>query len=282
MSEETGPAAPRLRFEPLKWLLRLIQGALIGGGAILPGISGGVLAVAFGIYQPMMAVLAHPQRNWRRYFSLLAPAFIGWGLGFIFFAGLVESMFAKSEVVTHWLFIGLIAGTLPALFRTAWLHGRSKWDWPACVGAFAVFTAVMFWARVGFSADISPSLGWFFFCGVAWGLSLVVPGMTSSSLLMSMGLYRPMTVGIANLDMGVIIPMVLGVAAVAVSLSRIINYLFETRYSLAYHCVIGMMLASTVVIVPVRYEGAAQILISVLAAALGFAVAWAMEKYVRE
>ena len=46
-----------------KWAIRLIQGMLIGGGAILPGVSGGVLCVAFGFYPAMMAVLAHPFRN---------------------------------------------------------------------------------------------------------------------------------------------------------------------------------------------------------------------------
>ena len=282
MCEEKATASGKRRPVPLRWLLRVIQGALIGGGAILPGISGGVLAVAFGIYQPMMAVLAHPKRNLGRYFSLLAPAFIGWLLGFVFFARVIESMFVANEVVTAWLFIGLIGGTLPALFRTASLKGRTKWDYPACGLAFLIFTAVMFWARVGFSADLTPNLGWFFFCGVAWGLSLVVPGMTSSSLLMSMGLYRPMTQGIASLDMGVIIPMLLGVLAVILSLSRLINYLFETRYSLAYHCVIGMMLASTVVIVPVRYESGGQVLFSLVAAGVGFVLAWLMEKNARD
>ena len=281
MCEETAPEAPK-KSSPLRWLLRAIQGALIGGGAILPGISGGVLAVAFGIYRPMMAVLAHPMRNLRRYSDMLAPAALGWVLGFIFFAKAVESMFARSEVVTCWLFIGLIAGTLPALFRTANQKGRSKWDWPVCVLAFLLFTAAMFWARIGFSASVRPNMGWFFFCGVAWGLSLVVPGMTSSSLLMSMGLYLPMTSGIANLDWRVIVPMDLGIAAVALSMSHLVNYLFEKHHSLAYYCVIGLMLASTVVIVPLSYDSSQQALFALLAAAAGFLAAWAMEKYIHE
>ncbi|MBR5430176.1 MAG: DUF368 domain-containing protein [Firmicutes bacterium] len=282
MSEESAPAPEQRRFDPLKWLLRIIQGALIGGGAILPGISGGVLAVAFGIYRPMMAVLAHPERNFKRYFRLLAPVAIGWALGFIFFARIVETMFAMSEVITDWLFIGLIGGTLPSLFHTANSQGRSKGDWALCIVAFALFTAAMFWARVGFSAAITPNLGWFFFCGVAWGLSLVVPGMTSSSLLMSLGLYLPMTAGIAGLQPRVLIPMIAGIVAVVLSLSRLINYLFENHHSRAYYFVIGLMLASTVVIVPLSYDSGRQIAFSVLAAGLGFLLAWAMDKYVGE
>ena len=52
-------------------LIRIIQGILIGAGAILPGISGGVLCVIFGIYRPMMALLAHPKKNLPRYGKML-------------------------------------------------------------------------------------------------------------------------------------------------------------------------------------------------------------------
>ena len=88
---------------------------------------------------------------------------------------------------------------------------------------------------------------------------------------MSLGLYRPMTVGIATLDPMVIVPMDLGIAAVALSLSRLVNYLFEHYHSLAYYCVIGLMLASTVVIVPLHYDSSQQGIAAVLAAAAGAA-----------
>ena len=68
---------------PKRWLLRVIQGILVGSGAILPGISGGVLCVSFGLYQPMMALFAHPFRNFKTAFPQLFPAGIGWILGFL-------------------------------------------------------------------------------------------------------------------------------------------------------------------------------------------------------
>ena len=63
------------------WLLRVIHGALIGAGAILPGISGGVLCVLFGIYRPMMALLAHPIKTFRIYYKLFIPVLLGWAVG---------------------------------------------------------------------------------------------------------------------------------------------------------------------------------------------------------
>ena len=64
-------------------ILRVLQGAIIGAGAILPGISGGVLAVIFGIYRPAMELLTHPKRAFPRYWRMLLAVGIGWVLGFL-------------------------------------------------------------------------------------------------------------------------------------------------------------------------------------------------------
>ena len=84
MENNTAPAkneAPQDKMTPAKWLLRLLQGAIIGAGAVLPGISGGVLCVVFGIYQPMMELLAHPFRMFKKYYQMFIPilqAFYYW------------------------------------------------------------------------------------------------------------------------------------------------------------------------------------------------------------
>ncbi len=105
------------------WIFRVIQGALIGISAILPGISGGVLCVVFGIYEPMMALLAHPIRTFKRYSVLLLPVLIGWVLGFWGLAGVVEWLFSSSYNPAVWLFIGLIGGMVPSLFKEAGKNG---------------------------------------------------------------------------------------------------------------------------------------------------------------
>lgn len=63
----------RNRKKIIKMLIYFLQGALIGTGAILPGISGGVLCVAFGVYEPMMEFLVHPFRSFRKQYTLFLP-----------------------------------------------------------------------------------------------------------------------------------------------------------------------------------------------------------------
>ena len=114
---------------PGQIILRIIQGALIGGGAIVPGISGGVLCVTFGIYKPMMQLLANPFKTFKKYYKLFIPLIIGGGLGFIGFAKVVEMLLKASSVTAIFLFAGLIAGTIPSLFKEASKEGVKKGSW---------------------------------------------------------------------------------------------------------------------------------------------------------
>ena len=98
-------------------LLRLVQGFIIGAGGILPGISGGVLSVIFGIYRPVMEVLAHPLNGLRRHLSLLLPVGAGAILGFLCGGGLILVLFDRSEKLATCLFIGLILGSVPRRAR---------------------------------------------------------------------------------------------------------------------------------------------------------------------
>ena len=81
-------------------LLRLVQGFIIGAGGILPGISGGVLSVIFGIYRPVMEVLAHPLDGLRRHLSLLLPVGAGAILGFL--CGRSEERRVGKECRSRW------------------------------------------------------------------------------------------------------------------------------------------------------------------------------------
>ena len=107
-------------------IMRIVQGIIIGAGAILPGISGGVLAVVFGIYRPAMELLTHPRRALHRYWRMLLAVGIGWAIGFLGGGSVILALFHQSETVATCLFIGLILGTLPDLWHEAGTQGRGK------------------------------------------------------------------------------------------------------------------------------------------------------------
>ena len=130
------------------FILRVLQGTLIGLGAVLPGISGGVLCVIFGVYTIIMEFLADPFRKLKSHFPRLLPIGIGVIIGFIGVAKLLGFLLEKYENPSVCLFIGLIAGMLPSLYREAGEQGRNKKSYISLVIAMAAVFALLIGLKV--------------------------------------------------------------------------------------------------------------------------------------
>ena len=100
----------------VRMILQVFQGALIGLGAVLPGISGGVLCVVFGIYKTVMELLSNPFKNFKTHVPKLLPVIVGGAIGFLGIANLLAFFLEKYPDTSVCLFVGLIAGMLPSLF----------------------------------------------------------------------------------------------------------------------------------------------------------------------
>ena len=257
-----------------RWLRNLLCGALIGAGAILPGVSGGVLAVVFDIYRPFMEVLTRPRQALPKYWRMMIPLGLGWAAGFLGIAKGISAAITLSDAVTYWLFIGLIAGTAPSLFREAGKEGRSASAWGSfLLCAAAVFAGLFYVSRV-VRVQVEPSFWWYNFCGALWGMGVVIPGMTSSSVMMALGLYQPMLEGLARLDLLVLSAALPGMFLTIALLARLVTWFFRRHYAAAFHGILGFVMASTLVIVPTEYAGAGEMALSALCAAAGFVLAY--------
>ena len=139
-------------------VLQVFQGALIGLGAVLPGISGGVLCVVFGIYKTIMELLSNPFKNFKTHVPKLIPIIIGGGIGFLGIANLLAYFLEKYPDTSVCLFVGLIAGMLPSLFREAGEQGRTSGSFFSMGIAMAVIFALLGWLNVA-SIVITPNFG---------------------------------------------------------------------------------------------------------------------------
>ena len=234
----------------LHLILRLLQGMLIGVGAVLPGISGGVVCVVFGIYKPVMELLGSPFKRFKTHVPKLLPVIVGGAIGFLGVAKILAFFLEKYPEPSVCLFIGLITGMLPSLFREAGEQGRPKGCWIALVVAFAIILALLISLNL-FSVTITPNFGWYIFCGFCLALSVIAPGMSFSTLLMPLGLYTPFVDGLGNLEMGIIVPAGIGAVVTVICLARAVDALFDHYYPYAFHAIIGIVIAATIMIIPV-------------------------------
>ncbi|MBE5891762.1 MAG: DUF368 domain-containing protein [Lachnospiraceae bacterium] len=262
------------------FLLRIIQGALIGLGAVLPGISGGVLCVIFGIYKTIMEFLADPFRKMRTHLPLLIPIGIGGVIGFLGVANVLSFLLEKYPDPSVCLFVGLIGGMLPSLFREAGEQGRNKASYVSMYVAMAAVFALLVGLHL-FAVEISPNFLWYVFCGFCLALSVIAPGMSFSTLLMPLGLYEPFVAGIGYLDLVVLIPGGIGGLATVILFAKAVDMLFKRHYSVAFHAIVGVVIAATIMIIPFASFAAsvAGFIVNTICVAAGVAAALWLDKF---
>ncbi len=240
---------PNIKDTPASWLLRVLKGALVGIGAILPGLSGGVLMVIFKIYDPLLDFLGHFPKYFRRYLKFFFPIGIGGLAGILLFSGAVTVAFGTYAAQFISLFIGFVVGTIPGLWKTAGLKGRTSREYLALILACVAILALML---AGDREMITADTNFFTWIGggILVGLGFIVPGLSPSNFLIYLGMYSKMTEGISNFDLSVIVPLVIGVLIAAVLFAKLVNLVFDRFYGIMYHIILGTVIGSSLAIFP--------------------------------
>lgn len=248
----------------------ILKGAVIGIANIIPGVSGGTMAVAMGIYDTLIHSLTHLFKEFKKSVMTLLPILLGAAIGIVGLSFLIEKMFHWIPMQTNLLFIGLILGGLPAM--TVKVKGEKIK--PGYIAAFLVFFVIVTGSAVlvsteGKSADLSMSflnIIKLFGVGVIASATMVIPGVSGSMMLMIMGYYNPLIETINNFiravlafDMNgiwkgvcVLCPAGIGVVIGIFLIAKVVEIIFEKYPLHAYWAIIGLIAASPFAIVIVN------------------------------
>ena len=109
-------------------------------------------------------------------------------------------------------------------------------------------------------------------------MSVVIPGLTSASIMMALGLYQPMLEALAALDVGALAACLPGMALAVLLLARLMAWLLRRYHAVAFHGILGLVTASTAAILPRTYTGPGEAAASVLCCAGGFLLAFFLER----
>lgn len=254
-------------------LKMILKGVVIGVANIIPGVSGGTMAVSMGIYDKIIHAATHIKSEFKKSMKLLLPILIGAALGLVVVARLIEMMFENIPFQTNLLFIGLIIGGLPAITKK--VKGQS-------IRLQHIAAAILFFAMVvgmaamggaeGAAADLSFSVlnvlklaG----VGVIASATMVVPGVSGSMVLMIIGYYTPilevintfiddlLKFNVSGLAEGcaVLIPFGVGAVVGIVVIAKVIEIVFTKFPDIAYWAIIGLIVASPVAIIMINKMG---------------------------
>ena len=227
----------------MNFILDILKGMVMGIANVIPGVSGGTMAVSMGIYDKLITALTHLLKDFKKSFKILLPLGIGMLVGILGLARVIEWLFGVVPVQTNLLFIGLIVGGLPMIIKE--VKGK-KFKIAYIIGFLAFFFLVTGLALLngvkGADADLSFSIITeikLFIVGMIAAATMVIPGVSGSMMLMLMGYYEPVIstlnstvdalkaqdmAGLAA-GFGVIIPFGLGIVVGIVAIAKLIEYL---------------------------------------------------------
>jgi len=236
------------------WILRVVKGMFIGSGFILPGVSGGALAAVFGIYERMIGFLSNITKDFKKNVQYFLPVGIGGILGVFLLSFPVNYLLGEAEAQILWFFIGCIIGTLPALWRQAGKKGRKSKHWIIMIVTAVLAYIFLRYGEAFINASFPLNFSTWILAGVIMALGAIVPGMSPSNFLVYLNMYKPMTDAIKSLDFGVIIPIGIGAVLCVICLSKVMNYIFQKAYAGLFHFILGIVAASTIMIIPLDYN----------------------------
>ncbi len=245
----------------------ILKGMVIGIANIIPGVSGGTMMVAMGIYDKLIHCITHLFKEFKKSLLFLIPIAIGMGIAVVGGSLGLELLFEKFPVQTNLLFIGLILGGLPAIWKK--VKGNSIRG--GHILAFLVFFAVvaglaLLGEREGNAADLSLSLISIiklFGVGVIAAATMVIPGVSGSMMLLLMGYYNPILTTISDFlhalvefdtngiltGIGILLPFGIGVVVGIFAIAKVVEYIFNKFPLYAYWAIIGLIVASPIAII---------------------------------
>lgn len=237
------------------------KGALIGIAGIMPGVSGGVLAVTLGIYEKTIFYASNFFKNIKKSILFLMPIVIGGGVAILLSSVILSSALEKYNVQTTLLFLGLLLGGIPSLLNKVTKKNINPSNIISFVITFIIAITFVFLSEdenvISFANPLFVDYLKLFIVGIIAAATLVIPGISGSLILMLMGYYRPILDTISSLlkfnnifnNILILIPFGLGVLLGIFLISKSINFLLKKYSNQTYYGIYGIILASIIGII---------------------------------
>ena len=286
----------------MKLIMDILRGMVIGVANIIPGVSGGTMAVSLGIYDKLIGAITGLFSHFKKSMGILIPLIIGMGIGIVGFGYGLEYLLANHTLATALTFVGLVLGGLPILisqFKGALAQKNKKKLGVSEIVCFVLLLAFgvgMALLQGGAEHGLTFGIGTMillFLLGVIASATMVIPGVSGSMVLLVLGYYNAILALVTGSvdalvagdwaalghNIALCIPFGIGVLLGIFGIAKLIEYLFNNFPSQTYAAIIGLILASPFAILYSSGAlGAFSVVGLIVGIVLGAAGAWATWK----
>ena len=277
----------------MKLVLEILRGMVIGLANIIPGVSGGTMMVSMGIYDTIICSVTHLFKQFKKSILTLLPYAAGMVVALVSLSFVITWAFDNYPLPTNTLFIGLILGGLPAIFK------QVKGEKIGVVGGvlFAAFFALIIVLQLIQSENVTVihlsvlEIVKLLLLGALASATMVIPGVSGSMILKLLGYYEPVIGSIKGLttarvagqwstvgyNIGILLPFAIGIVVGIFAIAKLIEVLLARWKGWTYCAILGLVVASPVaILMSTSMTGVSfvLILVSLLTFALGYFVAY--------
>ena len=225
-------------------VILIIKGIIIGFAKVMPGVSGSILAISMGVYDKGINAITRFFDNIKENIRFLFFIGIGIFTAIILGSNIVYYLLNNYYVITMLFFMGLIFGSTPKIIEKI---DKTKKGYTVSIVTFIIITLL---TTTSVSNDnINRSLIIYLFSGLIDAFGMVVPGISSTALLMTIGTYNSIIYSLAIIDLTILIPYGIGIFIGIIITSIIINYLFKKYNNLTFSFILGVVLSTLVILI---------------------------------
>lgn len=249
-----------------------IKGIAISISQIIPGVSGGTIAIILGIYDKLIHAVNNIVKDFKNQYRILLEVGLGAIVGIFLFSNIVKGLITDYPIAVGYLFIGVIIGGAPLMYKKASIGGIQSKSW-----IYFVVGLISVLLMTGEFNDTSVTIVsltflrfiWLFVGGVVIAVALILPGISGSFMLLVLGLYNTVITAVTDFNIAILIPIALGGIIGALISAKGIETLLNKYPEQTYMLIFGFVLGSVYGIFP-GFEGGLEALIGVVLAIAGF------------
>lgn len=220
-------------------IILFLKGIILGGSMTVPGVSGGSIAIIFGLYNKLINAVANFFKHKIKNLIILLTVGLGGLLGIIILSNPVSNLLKTNPYETSFFFFGAVLGSLPLLFKKA--------EFKICLKDFLyIIIGIAAVMLINLIPQINNTQNVFVFiiAGFIGSIALILPGISISYCLLVFGIYEPLLSAINNFNFIVLIPFLLSMILGVFCFSKVISTLLQKHPKISFLCIIGFLLGS--------------------------------------
>ncbi len=240
----------------MNYIKNVLFGIILGVSNVIPGVSGGTMAVILNIYDKILYAIS--LKNIKKNLVFLSALALGAIIGIFLFSKVMLAIYSQYQLFLSYCFMGLILGSLPMIYKRArYERIKVKNIW-IFILTFMVMVSLYFMFQNEFANKSLTEMGglslsvwvWLFVSAAVSGMAMILPGISGSFIMLILGAYTITIEAISELNIFPLIPISLGMLVGVLGGIKLIKKMLRFHPQALYFAILGLILGSLLYIFP--------------------------------